>query len=285
MNEQASAAGDGLRLPAILDYQDGWYRSAAARSGWFGRLFPSLGFYGPFFTTVWKSSVRARRREYDFDAWVHSSVDSIRALERVGVVFEVSGLEHLQNLEGPAVIIGNHMSALETVALPAIIGSLRRVTFILKDSLFRTPIFHHIVETIEAIGVTRTNPRADLKVVLQEGGDRLGKGISVVVFPQTTRLPDLDASQFSSIGVKLAQRAKVPVVPVAISSQAWGTGRWIKDIGAIDPARPVRFAFGAPITIDGRGTEEHEQVMEFIRGRLAAWALLDGTTSGTARKG
>lgn len=255
-----------------LTHEDGVYQTPAGLARWPAKSFPTVGFYSSFFRTVWHSSRRARQGTYDFDAWVESSIDSIRALERVGVDFRVSGLQHLVALDRPAVIIGNHMSALETVALPAIIGSIRRVTFILKDSLFRTPIFHHIVETIDAIGVTRTNPRADLKTVLQEGQDRLGRGISVVVFPQTTRTPQLDPSQFSSIGVKLAQRAEVPVVPVAIRSQAWANGRFVKDVGAIDPGQPVRFAFGAPLTIEGRGTHEHEQVMEFIGRQLAAWA-------------
>ena len=168
----------------------------------------------------------------------------LRALERVGVDVEVSGAEHLQELDGGAVIIGNHMSTMETVILPALIGTIRPVTFILKDSLFRTPIFRHIVETIDAIGVTRTQPRQDLKTVLQEGGDRLGKGTSIVVFPQTTRALDFDPEQFSSIGVKLAQRAKVPIIPLALSTQAWANGRWLKDFGGIDPSCPVRMSKG-----------------------------------------
>ena len=280
MTECEPPAGDGQnlpdRLPATLTYERGTYRTPPGGSRRVWRGFSSLSFYGSFFRTIWRSSARARRGTYGFDEWVESSVDSVRALERTGVVIDVAGLEHLQNLDGPAVIIGNHMSALETVALPAIIGSVRPVTFILKDSLFRTPIFHHIVEKIDAIGVSRTNPRADLKTVLQDGGERLKRGKSVVVFPQTTRTPYLDPSQFSSIGVKLAQRAGVPVVPLALmTSQAWAVGRWVKDVGAIDPSKPVKFSFGAPITVEGRGQDEHEQVMAFIGQELARWGAVD----------
>jgi hypothetical protein len=49
---------------------------------------------------------------------------------------------------------------------------------------------------------------------MMDGGlARLKQGISIVVFPQTTRMVDFDASQFNSIGVKLAKKAGVPVVP------------------------------------------------------------------------
>jgi 1-acyl-sn-glycerol-3-phosphate acyltransferase len=194
-------------------------------------------------------------------------VDVLRSLERVGVRVEVSGVEHLQNLQGGGVIIGNHMSTLETMVLPAVIGSVRRVTFILKDSLFRTPIFRDIVETIDAIGVSRTNPRADLKIVLDGGSERLNKGTSIVVFPQTTRSIQFDATQFSKIGVKLARRAQAPIIPLALCTDAWANGKWIKDVGSIDPTRTVRFVFGAPFHVESRGKEEHQRVIDFIENQ------------------
>ncbi len=257
---------------STVSYHEGAYHSPPATVGVLRRTFPTAALYPRFLRNVWRSAALARRGHYDYDDWVASSVDVIRTLEQVGVRLQVSGIQHLQGVQGGAVIIGNHMSTLETMVLPAFIGSIRRVTFILKDSLFHTPIFRDIVKTIDAIGVSRTHPRADLKVVLEEGKQRLAKGTSIVVFPQTTRSLEFDATQFSSIGVKLAQRANVPVIPLALCTDAWANGKWLKDLGTIDPSRPARFAFGEPFLVEGRGADEHKRVLEFIEGQLNTWA-------------
>jgi 1-acyl-sn-glycerol-3-phosphate acyltransferase len=123
----------------------------------------------------------------------------------------------------------------------------------------------------DPVAVTRTNPRQDLKTVMEGGKERLANGISLIVFPQTTRYDVLRPEEFNTIGVKLAQRAGVPVVPLALLTDAWGVGKWIKDVGKIDPSRTVHLAFGEPIRVQGRGGEEHEAVIAFIQERLQAW--------------
>ena len=111
-----------------------------------------------------------------------------------------------------------------------------------------------------------------------EGGiERLQRGISIVVFPQTTRSLTFDPSQFNTIGVKLALRAKVPVVPIALKTDAWGNGKWFKDLGPIDPEKTVYIAFGEPIVVQGRGDQQHRQIINFIESSLSHWSGGIGT--------
>jgi 1-acyl-sn-glycerol-3-phosphate acyltransferase len=56
---------------------------------------------------------------------------------------------------------------------------------------------------------------------------------------------------------------------VALQSSAWSPGNVFKDFGPIVPSRPVRFAFGAPFTVTGKGNGEHQQVVRFIQEHLA----------------
>ncbi|HSB34157.1 MAG TPA: 1-acyl-sn-glycerol-3-phosphate acyltransferase, partial [Nitrospirota bacterium] len=77
--------------------------------------------------------------------------------------------------------------------------------------------------------------------------------------------------QFNTIGVKLAKRACVPAVPIALKTDAWGTGALLKDFGRIDPAKTVHIAFGKPLEIRDRGSEEHQQIIDFIEGKLKEW--------------
>ena len=39
-------------------------------------------------------------------------------------------------------------------------------------------------------------------------------------------------------------------------------------------------AFGEPMRVAGRGVEENQAIIDFIRGRLADWAAEDAQTSG-----
>ena len=142
---------------------------------------------------------------------------------------------------------------------------------IVKDSLLTYPVFGHVMRSRNPIAVGRSNPREDLKAVMEGGKERLGNGVSLIIFPQTTRTPAFDPAEFNTLGVKLARRADVPVVPLALVTDAWGTGKRFKDFGKIDPSKAVHLAFGEPMRIEGRGEAEHEAIIEFIQGNLKAW--------------
>ena len=256
---------------AGLPFVNGSYRSAGKTPGLLPRLWPSLAFYLREFIIVWQASAKAKRGKYDDREWLKGSLDTIRNLERVGVRLEVSGLEHVAALGGPCVFIGNHMSTLETFALPGILLPEKRISFVVKQSLLDYPIFGHIMRSRDPISVGRTNPREDLKAVLEGGVERIKRGVSLVIFPQTTRNVAFDPKEFNTIGVKLAKRADVPVIPFAVKTDAWGNGRLAKDLGKIDPAKTVHCAFAAPLRIAERGNEEHEAIIRFIVARLTAW--------------
>ena len=164
------------------------------------------------------------------------------------------------------------MSTLETFVLPCIIQPYRDVTFIVKRELIEYPVFKHVMIHRDPIVVGRVNPRDDLKAVLEGGEERLGRNISIIVFPQTTRKVEFDTKQFNTIGVKLAKRAGVPVVPFALKTNAWGNGKRIKEFGKIDPTRPIHICFGEPLTVSGGGREEHEFIIQFVTSKLKEWS-------------
>lgn len=235
------------------------------------RVFPGLSFYKSFIPIVWRSSRQAKHNVYDAHTWALSSYDTFKHLERVGVQFDVTGIEHVKDLDGPCVFIGNHMSMLETVILPCLLQPHRDITFVVKESLLDYPVFKYVMRSRDPIAVTRSNPKEDFKRVLNGGKERLKKGVSIIVFPQTTRMMEFIPEQFNSIGVKLALRAKVPVVPIALKTDAWCNGRFFKDFGTIDTSRKVHFAVDKPMMIEGRGAEEHEKIIEFIQTKLVEW--------------
>lgn len=255
----------------LLRCTDNRYQTTTRRISMLARMLPTQVFYPKFFSIVYRASVKARKGKYGYSEWAQSSADVLAALESVGVQADVSGLDNIRRLESPCVFIANHMSMLETTVLPAVIQPIRNVTFVVKQSLLDYPVFRHVMRSRDPIAVARDNPREDFKKVMEGGLERLNRGISIIVFPQTTRSSTFDREQFNSIGVKLAARAKTPVVPTALLTDAWANGKWMKDLGPIDPKKKVYFQFAEPLEIQGRGGEEQERIVEFIEDRLAHW--------------
>ena len=252
--------------------KDTYYRSRESKPSWFARRAPDLYFYPQLiFSVILKSSRLAKRGLYNDEKWVDSSIRTLKALESIGIRVEVENINTFRDLDSPCVFIGNHMSTLETFFLPCIIQPIRKVTYVVKESLISYPVFKHIMISRDPIVVGRTDPRADFKAVLEGGEERLNKKISIIVFPQTTRTPDFDPDQFNSIGIKLAKKAGVPIVPIALKTDAWGNGKMIKDFGKMRPERPVFFSFGNPMTVSGNGREEHLKIIHFIEDKLHSW--------------
>ncbi len=250
---------------------DGTYHTEPRQVSWFARLFPGITFYGWLLAIVLRASRRAKRGQYNGQAWSDSSWEVIHALERVGVEFEITGLEHLKQLDSPCLVVGNHMSALETMVLPGIVQPFCEVTFVVKSSLINYPVFKHVMRSRDPIAVDQVDARQDFKTMMKGGVQRLQKGISLIVFPQGQRTPTFLPEEFNTLGVKLAKRAEVPIIPVALLTDAWGIGRVISDVGKIDPLKKVYFAFGEPIQVQGRGLDEQQAVIDFIEQHLEEW--------------
>ncbi len=228
-------------------------------------------FYPQLFWIFWINGRKAVKGTYDAAAWADSSFDVLRTLENIGLRIDISGMEHIREADGPVVFIGNHMSTLETLVLPCIIQPVKTTTFVVKKSLVDVPVFGPVMRSRNPILVGRTNPREDLKTVLDQGTEKIKKGISIIIFPQSTRSAVFNPAEFNSLGIKLAARAGVPVIPIAIKTDAWGIGKFVKDFGPIDVSKKVYFSFGAPLRVQGRGVEEHEAVIRFIRDHLEEW--------------
>lgn len=236
---------------------------------------PKFTFYLQLYLIVRRNGRRALEGLYGDREWAESSHEVMRALENVGVRFELAGMDNMRKVPGPVVFIGNHMSTLETMVLPCIIEPVQHTTFIVKASLITMPVFGPVMRSRDPIVVARTNPREDLKMVMERGMEKLKAGVSIIVFPQSTRTSGFNPEDFNTLGVKLAARAGVPVIPIALKTDAWGNGRYIKEFGPIDSTKTVRISFGEPMKIAGRGTGEHEKIVAFIQDNLRQWSSGD----------
>jgi 1-acyl-sn-glycerol-3-phosphate acyltransferase len=227
--------------------------------------------YSHFFATMFRSRALALRGLYDDEAWARSSVEVIRSLERCSARFVIEGMDRVRRIEGPIVLVANHMSTLETLVLPGLVCPMKKCTFVVKRKLLTGPIWGPVMRSRHPISVSRTDPRADLKAVLYGGRALLAAGTSIIIFPQGTRTEAWDRALFNSLGVKLAAEAGVPVLPVALKTDYWGSSKIFRGFGPVDRDRMVHFEFGEPLAVSGRGKAEHQRCLDFIESRLREW--------------
>jgi 1-acyl-sn-glycerol-3-phosphate acyltransferase len=123
----------------------------------------------------------------------------------------------------------------------------------------------------DPIVVGRTDPRKDLEAVMNGGMELLSKGISIVIFPQSTRSVEFKPEEFNTLGVKLAKKAGVKVVPLALKTDFWGNGKIIRELGPLDSRRTIYLKFGEPFPVTGTGKEENQKIIDFIQSSLKEW--------------
>lgn len=257
--------------PGYFDMEN--YQSPAKDKGFINWLLRDNWFY---FLSVYGSIVLRTRKQavegrYHDKEWAESSMDIFRLIERTGGQFNITGMDNILKHKGPVVFVSNHMSTLETMIFPGIIAPLRHLTFVVKDSLVKHPLFGHVMRSRDPVVVSRTDARKDFEKVMNEGPEILANGVSIIIFPQSTRSNVFIPEEFNSLGVKLAKKAGVPVVPVAIKTDYWGNGKIIKEIGKLDHRKIIHMKFHEPMIIKGNGKEENQAIIDFIISSLKEW--------------
>ncbi|HLN20661.1 MAG TPA: lysophospholipid acyltransferase family protein [Bacteroidales bacterium] len=220
---------------------------------------------------VLKTRKQAIKKVYDRQAWSDSSYFIFRFIEKSGGRFNITGMDNISKVPGPVLFISNHMSTLETMIFPCIIAPKREVTFVVKDSLVKHPLFGDVMRSRNPIVVERSDPRKDFEIVMTKGQELLSSGVSIIIFPQSTRSDNFDPAGFNTLGVKLARKAGVPVVPVAIKTDFWGNGKMLKELGPLDSKKTIHMRFGEPFNIAGNGREDNQKIIDFIQSSLDEW--------------
>ena len=208
------------------------------------------------------------------DLWAHFCFRAIQKAERFGMDVLLDGWERRQKYDGPVVYLANHMSTLETILLPPILLSYGPFNVVVKQSLSHLPGLEKAAAHMGLIPVGRKSPREDLMQMFTVGKERIEQGNSILIFAQGSREKVFDRRHWSSIGAKLAEKAGVPVVPIALATDCEPTregGGIFKDFGSVDTSRPIRFRCGPVLT--GTARETHRASFDWIAEQLNGWGL------------
>lgn len=225
-----------------------------------------------FIQILMRNRKLALNNQYDTHQWASSSLDVLKLVEVCQGKFHIAGFEHVESVKNePVVFVSNHMSTLETMVFPSLIAPIKEVTFVVKDTLLSNFLFGPIMRARNPIAVGRKDPRADLVKVMSDGKQKLAEGTSIIIFPQSTRTLEFNPEAFNSLGVKIAQKSGVKVIPMAIKTDFWMNGWPLKDLGWLKRSEEIHIKFGEPITVKGTGKDEHQHCVDFIKQHLDRW--------------
>jgi len=97
--------------------------------------------------------------------------------------YRVEGTENIPKDES-CIIFSKHQSALETMMVQRIFPPL---TFVVKKELLILPFFGWGLRSIDPIAIDRKAGRKAINQIVEQGIERLKKGIWIVIFPEGTR--------------------------------------------------------------------------------------------------
>lgn len=181
-----------------------------------------------------------------------------------GANVTVKGLENIPQNE-TVLFVGNHQSNFDIPLISSCIDP--SISFVAKKELKKVPILGEWMKVIECIFLDRDNPRNAIKSI-NEGAEILKKGRSLFLFPEGTRSKSNKMGEFKTGGLKLAQKAGVKIIPVAIkNSYKLMEGNCHNQV---KPAQVV-ITIGKPITVPKNQSLNglSQEIKEFIEKKIS----------------
>lgn len=178
----------------------------------------------------------------------------------------------------PYVVMPNHLSAVDIWAVFLAVPVPLR--FIAKKQLGQIPLFGWAMRAGRFIFIDRQNA-ASARRSIDAAAARIGKGCSVVIFPEGTRSRDGRLGPFKKGGFHLAINSGAQIVPVAIrgSREIMPRGSLLIRSGTVD------IEIGEPIPTTGLGAQDREALLEKTRARIAAMLGQDAAPAGGVSTG
>lgn len=193
--------------------------------------------------------------------WSRLMVAAARVI--CGIRYRVLGSENMPH--EPCVVLSKHQSAWETLAFQVIFPPH---VWVLKRELLWIPFFGWGLAMLSPIAIDRGSGARALRQTLEQGRDRLKRGLWIVIFPEGTRVAPGVRGTYHPGGAWLAVQTGVSVLPVAHDAGVcWPRNAFLKHPGlitvSIGPAIPTQNATATEV--NARTEEWIENEMRQIR--------------------
>lgn len=170
---------------------------------------------------------------------------------------EVVGKENIPT--APCVIVSNHQGQWETFYMQYLFHPL---CTLLKRELLYIPFWGWAMKMLNPIAINRNKPKEAILQTLEEGSNRLKKGMFVLLFPEGTRVEAGRVGKYARSSFELAKRNKVKVLPLCHNSgNCWPAHKFLKVPGTIT------LIIGEPFYVED-SKESADLVMKWTENNL-----------------
>lgn len=185
--------------------------------------------------------------------------------------FDIEGVERIPS-SGPAIVVANHRSYFDTVAIGmTVLQAKRAPRFLGKKEVFDAPVIGTLARAMGGIRVDRGSGSAE---PLQEAARALEAGELVILLPQGTIPRGRAFYQPTLVGksgsARLAAMTRAPVVPVGVwgTEHVWPRSARLPDVANVLHPPTVRVRVGEPV--EGLAYEDRKADTERIMDAIVA---------------
>lgn len=180
-------------------------------------------------------------------------------LRAAGTTLEIRGEENLPK-EGPVVYMATHKGLFDSPIMAHIVNE--PVIFIGKEETKKMPIISKWFDAMGCIYLARDDMKKSLQAIL-DGIKELKEGQSIVIFPEGTRSRGEEMGEFKAGSFKLATKANVPIVPIAIQN----SHKILEEKGRIEKT-VVYVNIGPVINVPEMSSEEKKVLPKIVEGKV-----------------
>lgn len=126
----------------------------------------------------------------------------------------VTGMEKIPK-NARVLFVGNHRSKFDPIVTWYIFRAWEPA-FLSKEENFHVPVFGRIIRKCCFMAIDRENPREALKTIYKAAELIANDQVSIGVYPEGTRSKNNELLPFHNGVLKIAQRAKAPIIVIAI---------------------------------------------------------------------
>lgn len=206
--------------------------------------------------------LRKNKGEAAAEEYMHDAVLkwSRHVLKIAGVTVETKGMENIP--DKACCFVANHQGNFDIVAMLATID--KPMGFIAKKELKKVSIISVWMKEIKCVFIDREDIRASLKAI-NEGAQNLKNGYSMAIFPEGTRSKKREIGEFKKGSLKMALKAKAPIVPVTLD----GSYKIFEEHNGGIRKGKIKLTVGKPIYLDKISREEQKKLSETVKNEIA----------------
>lgn len=186
---------------------------------------------------------------------------AFRTIYRIcGVRLTVIGQEKIPK-DVPVLYVGNHQSYFDIIIGYSLMPDL--TGYVAKDSIEKVPLLRGWMRRLHCLFINRENPRESMKTILA-AIDHIKNGISICIFPEGTRGDGITLLPFHPGSFKIAEKAKCPIVPMAISNTR---NIILNHMPVVKPVHVI-IEYGDPIDVNDLSRQEKKELAPRVRDTI-----------------